>query len=144
MEEYVNEKTIIKNELYESLKDDITCSICQNLMINPVMCMNCMNIYCKKCIEKWKNKGGTCPNHCKEYNFRDVIEKNNHITKFKFKCIRGCGEEIAFQDINKHYSGNCSQRKKAKKKLKTVTSKEAAEYKEKIGKDIPHVNSKKK
>ena len=142
MEEYVNEDTIIKNELYETLKDDITCSLCQHLMIYPVMCMNCMNIYCKKCIEDWTKKGGGCPNKCNEYKFKDVIEKNNHITKFKFKCIKGCGAEIPFLDLNKHYSENCSPKKVGDKKLKTLTSKEAAEYKKNTGKDIPHVNSK--
>lgn len=128
--------------LYETLKDDITCSLCQHLMIYPVMCMNCMNIYCKKCIEDWTKKGGGCPNKCNEYKFKDVIEKNNHITKFKFKCIKGCGAEIPFLDLNKHYSENCSPKKVGDKKLKTLTSKEAAEYKKNTGKDIPHVNSK--
>ena len=142
MEEYVNENTIIKDDVYEKFKDDITCSICQHLMIYPVMCMNCMNIYCKKCIEDWKQKGGGCPNQCDEYKFKDVNEKNNHITKFKFKCIKGCGAEIPFLDINKHYSENCSPKKYDNRKLINMTPEEAAEYKDKIGEDIPHINSK--
>ena len=144
MEEYVNEETIIKNELYDTLKDDITCSICHHLMIHPVMCMNCLNIYCNKCIENCKNKGESCPNNCKEFNFKDVISKNNHINKFKFRCIKGCGAEIPFDDINKHYSEKCSPKKGGYNKLKVMTAKESEEYKAKIGKEIPHVTCKKK
>ena len=56
MEEYVNEDTIVKNETYELLKDNIICPICLCLMIEPVMCLKCQNTFCKKCIESWQKK----------------------------------------------------------------------------------------
>ena len=112
MDKYVNEDTIVKNEIYEIFKDSITCPICEKLMIEQVVCLKCQNIYCKKCIEQWKTKGGCCPNHCNNSVFNDVIERNNNITKFKFKCIKDCGEEIPFTDIKKHYSSNCRPQKK--------------------------------
>ena len=142
MEKYINEDTIIKNETFNSFPELIICQICQCIMLEPVMCLNCQNYYCKKCIEDWKKKSQTCPNKCEEPIFKNVIEKNRLITKMKFKCIKGCGAEIPFLDLNKHYSENCSPKKVGDKKLKTLTSKEAAEYKKNTGKDIPHVNSK--
>ena len=132
VEKYVNEDTIVKNEIYEIFKDSITCPICKNLMIEQVMCLNCQNIYCKKCIEDLKTKGEGCPNHCDNSEFKDVIEKKNNITKFKFKCIKDCGEEIPFKDIERHYSTICQ-----KKKIKAIDSKKAAEYTNKTGKEIP-------
>ena len=153
MEEYVNEKTIVKSEIYDAFKDDITCSLCEKLMIYPVQCSNCQNIYCKNCIENWKQKGGKCPNMCNDSTFKDVIEKNNHITKFKFYCIKGCGAKIPFSDINKHYSEDCLSKKEKEKKNSekikkiksaiTLTPEEIDKYKKKTGKDIPHVESKK-
>ena len=41
MEEYINEETIIKNEIYELFKDNIICPICKGLIIEPVICLNC-------------------------------------------------------------------------------------------------------
>jgi hypothetical protein len=41
-----------------------------------------------------------------------VIDKKRKITKMKFKCIKGCGTEILFEDIKKHYSTNCLENKK--------------------------------
>ena len=116
MEEYVNEDTIVKSEMYDAFKDDITCSLCGKLMIYPVQCSNCQNIYCKNCIENWKQKGGKCP-MCKDSTFKDVIEKNNHIKKFKFICIKGCGAKIPFSEINKHYSEDCLLKKEKEKKI---------------------------
>ena len=116
MEKYINEETIIKNEIYEGFKDNIICPICSCLMIEPVMCLTCQNSIIK-----------------------DVIGKNNFITKFKFKCIRGCGAEIKFDDIKNHYSSDCLS---VKKKITPLSAKETAEYKKKTGNDVPHLSSK--
>jgi len=77
----------IKNETFNSFPELIICQICQCIMLEPVMCLNCQNYYCKKCIEDWKKKSPTCPNKCEEPIFKNVIEKNRLITKMKFKCI---------------------------------------------------------
>ena len=91
MEEYVNENTIIKDDVYEKFRDAITCSICQHLMIYPVMCMNCMNIYCKKC-------GGNFDDDCRDCKdwdkkFQLDLEYVNNLTfmmdmKVIFKTIK--------------------------------------------------------
>lgn len=130
MEEYIKEKYIVKNEVYEALKESVTCSICMNLMINPMVCPKCQNKMCKPCLDKWKAKGGKCPNGC-DSEFQKVIEKNNLITKIKFKCIKGCGEEILFNDLQKHYSSNCMKKMKrisTEKLLKLPKKKKNTKY----------------
>ena len=141
MEIYVNKDTIVKNELYETFKDNISCPKCKELMIQPLMCLNCMTKFCNKCFEDIKQKG-VCPNNCCELDFKEVKEINNDITKFKFKCIKGCGEEIPFKDIDKHYSKNCLDNSIHKIRLKTLTPQEAADYKSNAGNDIPKITSK--
>ena len=142
MEKYINEKTIVKNETYDLFHDNIVCHICECLMIEPVMCLGCTNKFCKKCIESWKKKSQTCPNRCENTQFKDVIEKNNLITKFKFKCIKGCGEEIPFNDIKNHYNSDCLQKKKGKdsKTLKILTIDEVSKLK--LNKEIEYIESK--
>ena len=138
MEQYINEDTIIKNEIYELFKENIICPICKGLIIEPVICLNCQNIFCKKCIEVLQKKGSSCPNKCQNSTIRDVIGKNNFITKFKFRCIKGCGAEIMFDDIKNHYNTNCLSEKK---KIVPLSKKEAGAYRKKTGKDIPHLTS---
>ena len=164
MDKYVNEDTIIKNETFESFQELIICPICECIMIEPVMCLNCQNNYCKKCIEDWKKKSTSCPNRCENPIYKNVIGKNRLISKFKFKCIKGCGEEILFDDIQKHYSSNClenklknsnmdinkekekeKQKEKEKEKEPTIrilSGKEVAEYKKKNGGEIEYFTSK--
>ena len=62
------------------------------------------------------------------------------ITKMKFKCIKGCGDEISFEDVKKHYSSNCLENKR---KIKVLTSEEVSRLREKNkGIELEHLNSK--
>ena len=150
MEQYINEDTIIKNDKYESFKENIICPICKCLMIEPLICLGCQNNYCKNCIESWKKKGVSCPNKCEDPIFKNVIGKNRLISKFKFKCIKGCGAEIPFDDINTHYNSNCLNNisntaqietpKNEKSKMTILTKEQVAELKG--DKSLPHMSSK--
>ena len=77
MENYINEETVVKNEIYSAFKDDVTCPICSKLLINPMMCMRCQNVYCKKCIEAWNKKDNKCPNRCENPDYHKSLEKSN-------------------------------------------------------------------
>lgn len=48
---------------------------------------------------------------------KKVIQKKNLISKIKFKCLKGCGAEILFDDLEKHYSTNCILKKRNYKKI---------------------------
>jgi E3 ubiquitin-protein ligase NRDP1 len=129
MEEYINEKTIIKDEKWDVLKENIICSLCKKLMLKPVMCTSCQNYFCKNCIET-KSKGN-CPQKCENSSLIDAVGKNLLINKFKFKCIKGCGAEIPFNDIQKHYSSNCIKKEaksKVKHKTKNIENKISSKY----------------
>ena len=138
MEEYINEKTIIKDEIYKAFKDNIYCSSCKLLMIEPVMCSICQSIFCKNCLEKSMKKNKSCPNKCKKCSFININERNNSLTKCKFKCINGCNKEISFNDIKEHYSSDCLSKMN---KAFAMTPNQAAEYRNQTGKEIPHIKS---
>ena len=119
MEKYVNEDTVIKDGTYKSLPEELLiCPICQLLMIEPFMCVSCMNNFCKKCTDNCNKKSKACPNGCKNATLKKQIEKNCLITKLKFRCIKGCGGEILFNDIKSHYDSNCLEKKQKEEKEK--------------------------
>ena len=100
MEKLINEETVVKSEIYLAFKEEVSCPICSKIIINPVMCMNCQNVYCKKCIDEWSKKDNKCPNRCENPNYKKSIEKSNTLSKLKFKCEK-CGEEILYDNILK-------------------------------------------
>ena len=107
MEDFIREDTIVEDAIYLCFKDSVICPICSNILINPVMCMKCQNVYCKKCIDGWSKKDYKCPNRCENPNYQRSLEKNNILSKLKFKCQK-CGEEILYDNAKSHID-SCKQ-----------------------------------
>ena len=129
MESYINKETIVKNEIYKAFKDDINCPICLDILTEPQMCMNCQNVYCKKCIEEWSKRNNKCPNRCDNPNYKRSLEKAKTLSKLKFKCQK-CGTNFLYDEIKKH-SDECKKYKKIiehkdnnKKKIKRINKKD--------------------
>jgi hypothetical protein len=105
MEEYINLKTVIKNEIYNTFEGFIKCPLCSGIIINPVMCMKCQNAFCKKCAEDWSRKDSKCKNGCLEPNYQKCLGKKDILSKLAFKCQK-CQSEFQYDDAEKH-SKNC-------------------------------------
>jgi len=45
---------VINDDFFKSIKEEITCSICLDIKIDPIMCTKCQNSYCSKCIKDWE------------------------------------------------------------------------------------------
>ena len=99
----------IKDDIFKSMEEEITCSICSDIKINPVMCTDCQNSFCSKCISNWKLKNNQCPFKCKSFNFVPARVVKNLISKLKFKCKNGCNEIISFDNLNKHCEEECKK-----------------------------------
>ena len=118
MEEYINTNTIIKDEIYNAFKDSITCPLCFSILISPVMCMKCQNVYCKKCTDNWSKDHPKCPNKCTDPNYQRCIGKNDILSRLKFKC-QNCETIINYDNIQKHY-GSCKKNNKEKSKSESI------------------------
>ena len=94
---------VIKDEFFNSIKEEVTCSICLDIKIDPIMCTKCQNSYCSKCIKNWQSKSGLCPYQCDspKYNIARVVK--NLVSKLNFRCKNGCDKIINFEKIQAHY-----------------------------------------
>jgi hypothetical protein len=158
MEEYINEDTIIEDEIYNIFKDTVTCPLCLGILLNPVICMKCQNVFCKKCADDWSKKDSKCPNRCVEPNYQISVGKNDILSKLKFKCKK-CSNTVYYDDMKKHIDSNCKENiAKEKKtndnnndstteqresKLQKIGIEEVAQLK-KEGKDLTYITGKNK
>ena len=101
MEKYINDNTVVDAEIYKVFKDFIKCPICHNILINPIMCLGCQKAYCKKCIDEWSKNDDRCPTRCKNPTYQKNVEKNNMLSRLKFKC-EICGEKVDYDSVEKH------------------------------------------
>ena len=131
--EYFTDDCIIKDSIYLSLKDLITCPLCQKILKNPYMCNKCQKSFCKKCLEENSNLK-ICPNDKEETQFIHSVFADGMLSNLKYKC-KNCLKEVIQSDINAHLEENCEhveiERKKTlaeelktKKQLIKLSSKE--------------------
>ena len=99
-------ENIIKDAVYESIKDYIFCPICLNIKYHPVMCMKCQNTFCKKCIEKWDINRKGCPYKCISPNYKYSLLAGNMLSKLNFKCSE-CSKIINYEQVERHYLSKC-------------------------------------
>ncbi len=107
--EYINEENVIKDEIYNNFESSLTCSICTEIIIEPTMCMNCQNVYCKKCIDDWSKKSAKCPNRCQNTSYNKSVSISEMLSKLKFICKK-CDNILNYDDMKKH-KNNCKKKK---------------------------------
>ncbi len=96
-------------ELYEKLKDELTCIICFGLLQDPLICSRCETVFCKSCIDTWFTKREKCPLNCSKTDTQlSQIPKNMKklMNKIRVKCPNDCQVELL--DYGIHVS-NCAK-----------------------------------
>ena len=112
MDAYFSEDCLVKNDLYSTVKDLIICPKCKKLFQNPLMCSNCGETYCGKCINN-KSKCEKCSHE--NIIFKENISKKQILSNLKYKC-KNCLEEIIQKDINSHLKLNCEHKEEETRK----------------------------
>ena len=100
---------VIQDEFFQSIKEEITCTICLDIKIEPMMCTKCQNSYCASCIKNWEKKSPLCPMKCESPSYTIARVVKNLICKLNFKCKNGCNEIIPFEKIKSHYDFECKK-----------------------------------
>ena len=90
------------------------CSICYNVLKEPMMCRNNEHIFCRGCITEHLNVNShTCP-ECNEDLTVETLRRaprvlSNYLSELKVKCDysnRGCHEYIRLEELDSHVE-NC-------------------------------------
>ena len=113
MEEYVNQNTLKKDEISKLFLPSIICLLCNDILIKPVMCMKCQKNYCKKCLDKWREKNEKCPNGCDSPNYQNSLSKKDILSKLQFNCVK-CGQDILYDNAENHHD-SCQGKKTSDK-----------------------------
>ncbi|CAG2183010.1 unnamed protein product [Oppiella nova] len=66
---YERERTV---DLSDLERDELSCSICQDLLNRPVVAQCCLQMFCKDCIHNWLDSSNTCPYDRKPLSVREL------------------------------------------------------------------------
>ena len=134
MEKYINNDTIVEDDIFKCFKSSLICPLCKSIYINPVYCTKCQIVFCLRCIDDWKQNNKNCPKNCEKPDYQKCYYKNEILSKLKFYCI-GCGEIFSYDQAENHHNLCCSNIsenlnfKKKNRKIKKLNSDEVAKLK---------------
>ena len=100
---------VINDDYFKSIKEEVTCSICFDIKIDPIMCTKCQNSYCSKCIKNWESKSQKCPFQCDSPKYTVARLVKNLICKLNFRCKNGCNQIIPFEKFQTHNEFECEK-----------------------------------
>ena len=100
---------VVKDDYFNSVKEEVTCTICLDIKLEPMMCSKCQNSYCANCIKKWENQSSLCPFKCQNPSYTSARIIKNLVSKLNFKCKNGCNEIIPFDRLKTHQEFECSK-----------------------------------
>ena len=97
----------------KAVDDHFHCSICYNVLKEPMMCRNNEHLFCRDCITEHLNTNShTCP-ECNEDLTVETLRRarvvSNVLSGLKIKCDyshRGCQEYIRLEELDSHVE-NC-------------------------------------
>ena len=99
----ISPDSIIENQ--RNMSKETVCSICLDIVYDPVMCGNCENLFCRHCINIQLEKSCKCPNKCifEEKPINRVLK--NLLNKFELYCVykeNGCKAIVLYSDYENH------------------------------------------
>lgn len=97
----------------DEVNSELICTICCDVLENPVECTTCQSNFCHSCIEMWRAKSNECPNRCelalqKPHRFLRLTLDN-----LKLYCQhkdRGCENIVKLELLAKHEETECLYR----------------------------------
>ena len=112
---FIDDSTITNINEYNSIKDEITCEICQGILVKPKQCISCESIFCENCINSWLKKNNSCPKRCSKFEIKDCPRLMKKLLEKLIIQCSFCKKEFNYDTfVDKHYEGCCKENKSIK------------------------------
>ncbi|CAG2177811.1 unnamed protein product [Oppiella nova] len=96
-------------DMSESERDEMQCSICQDILRDPVVAPCCLQMFCEQCINEWLNTETTCPHDRKVLKIDSLTRPPralvNMLMNLKIRCDfqeSGCNEVLKLGELTQH------------------------------------------
>ena len=91
---------------FVSVLEKFNCSICTNVLNEPVLTECCGQNFCKNCLENWFKRARNCP-HCRKVNFKYIKNRplEREINDLDIYCLNrnhGCDKVLPRGTLDKH------------------------------------------
>ncbi|XP_064389173.1 TNF receptor-associated factor 5-like [Halichondria panicea] len=96
----------VNYEFVDKVPEDHQCTLCTNILTDPVLTGCCGQPFCNGCLKNWLKKQRTCP-HCQNANSRFIkdLQMKQAIDSLKIYCpnrSKGCDKITTLSECNQH------------------------------------------
>ena len=96
----------VNYEFVDKVPEDHQCTICTNILTDPVLTGCCGQLFCSGCLKNWLKKQRTCP-HCQNANSRFIkdLQMKQAIDSLNIYCpnrSKGCDKIPTLSVCNQH------------------------------------------
>ena len=99
---YFDDDCLIKDDVYNNVKEMVKCKYCNNILKEPMMCNKCQGAFCKNCIDELDEENHKCQNPTYAKHAMAI----SLLGTLKYRC-KNCQMEIKKQDIKNHIEKGC-------------------------------------
>lgn len=103
----------------KAFEEEIICSICDGIIVDPIQCIECQNSFCKECLAQWSKKSKTCPCRCSPFETTENKLLKRLLCKIQLNCPNKCGKTIPYEKYFTHINQECSANKNKNDSLST-------------------------
>ncbi|CAG2175309.1 unnamed protein product, partial [Oppiella nova] len=97
--------------LSEWERNELLCSICQDVVNSPLVAQCCLQTFCRDCIHEWLNVRNSCPYDRSTLNTTQLAKPPrillNILAKLEIRCdfaSNGCQEVLKLEELSQHSS----------------------------------------
>ena len=101
-DKYITDDCVIKDQNFTAFEQLIHCIFCKKILRSPMMCKSCQKVFCKKCMDKYRQSVEKCKNP--EYVVN--TDKSAILSMISFLC-KNCKCEIKYNDVESHLKSGC-------------------------------------
>lgn len=97
-----------------TINDNLICSICQEVLEDPMECSECQTNFCSACIALWMTKSKICPNRCDLKLQRSHRFVRSELEKLQIYCVNkdfGCEYLLKLEFLKQHEDKDCNFRR---------------------------------
>lgn len=101
----ISEDRITNKEEVKIIKELIKCSICSNVLLDPLECDVCGSLFCEECINDRIKTDKTCPNGCKKMKIENIkLNSKKLLSLVRLRCINypECNVDDEYWKILEH------------------------------------------
>jgi len=95
--------------LSKEVDEGLVCSICTDILDDPIMIDDCEHAFCRQCIHHWYRMNKTCPQDRKRFTENKLVKipryMQNHLNALMLKCFfykNGCTYTSRLEAMDAH------------------------------------------